>query len=471
MKKIRNITILLLISALAGYLLLVLVYAIPQNRIIIGCANSVSVFEREDLDEKIFGYPNSNIDVYTDGAMFNTALFDNGESPFKRAVACYQYRYDDKSPEQGFREFFYENKTYSEMSYTRYWHGFLIFLRPLLMFFNYSDIRVINQLMQTLLLCLVVGLFVRRRMYVQTIPVILTYFYLQPLTLGMCLQYSTIYYIAFGGLALLTAAYDKIREKDLFVEFFCLAGILTSYFDLLTYPMFVAGFLLAGFLLLILDEKRRAYDTLRSGDVEAVFYTGSSDDESFYGTKNLFIKIVLFSIAWGVGYIGMWVLKWIISVPFFGLKSIADAINQVKFRSGVIGTETFSYGEILKYNFFMYKNSIYRIVPILYLLLVIILVMYNVVRYNRRFTLKLENCFLYLVIMAIPFVWFFVAKEHSSVHAFMTHKNFAISFMGMFCICSEIITDNKASKDSSLSGSGSLENSDGSSDSDPGEWI
>ena len=46
------------------------------------------------------------------------------------------------------------NTSYYE--YFRYWHGYMIFLRPLLVFFNYSEIRVILVLVITLLAILLV---------------------------------------------------------------------------------------------------------------------------------------------------------------------------------------------------------------------------------------------------------------------------------------------------------------------------
>ncbi|MCR4923464.1 MAG: hypothetical protein K5931_05585 [Lachnospiraceae bacterium] len=425
--KIKNLILLVLISVLAGYLLLVLVYAIPQKSLILACANSVSVFENEELGERITGYPNSSVDVYTDGSMFNTALFDNEESPFRKAVACHQYGYKDKSPEQAFRAYFYEETPDYEADYTRYWHGFLVFLKPLLLFFNYSDIRVINALLQTGLLCLIIVLFSKRKLYMEMGALLITYLFLTPYTLGLCLQYSSVFYIGFTGLLLLTAFYEKIRDKGLFLELFALLGMLTSYMDLLTYPVFTLGIPLTGYVILYSFYER--------------------DKESFF--EKPYIKVLCFSASWAFGYIGMWAGKWLISIPFYGMESLLDTFLQVKKRSVGNEEELISYFDTLGNNFFMYKNSIYILLLVLYLLCIFVLLMYNRHKKKAAFKPKLSVLLSYVIIMLIPFGWMLVTKEHAMVHSFMTHKNLTVSVFALLCLIktplSELLDSRKES--------------------------
>ncbi|MCR4740138.1 MAG: hypothetical protein K5886_07745 [Lachnospiraceae bacterium] len=428
--KIKNIILLILISVLAGYLLLVAVYAIPQRFIYKGCANSVSVFEREDLEEKLFGYPDSTVDVYTDGAMFNTALFDSDESPFIKAVACHQYGYRDKSPEQAFRAFFYEEDPDHVVTYTRYWHGFLIVLRPLLLFFNYSDIRVINQLLQVVLLCLILIAMSERGLRLQMIPVILVYFYLMPYTLSLCLQYSAVYYIGFGILFVLLCFYEKLSERERFTELFVLCGILTSYFDLLTYPAFALGIPLAGFFML---EFTKGHSLMLPQRVAA---TQTPAGDTALGT---FIRVICLSLSFGVGYIGMWAGKWILSVFFFGTESLRETVDQIRFRSAGEAGSTYSYIDTVTNNFFMYKNTIYRILPLLYLLCIVLVIIYNIMKYKRFPVIRMSYAAAFVPVMLIPFAWMFVAKEHSYVHAFMTYRNLTVALFGLMLFLSLLV--------------------------------
>ncbi|MCR5357185.1 MAG: hypothetical protein K6E63_07250, partial [Lachnospiraceae bacterium] len=279
-----HMLILLICSVAAGYLLLVLVYCIPQGRLK-GLGNSVAAIrkEDEDLSEEIFGYPGSRLDVFTDGAMLNTASHTCDESPFRRAIACHQYIYNGRSPAQAFIDYYSEVEPDGENVYVRYWHGFLIVLKPLLLFFGYSDIRILNHMGQLLLVFLTLYALIRKKLARFIPAVLMMYFFLTPIVMPMALQYSTCFYIGFGSLAGLILLYDRIKDKDLLFCYFMLTGILTSYMDLLTYPMFTLGLPVLGLLILIGNDETPA-------DFPAAFK-----------------KFAACGISWFLGYALMWV--------------------------------------------------------------------------------------------------------------------------------------------------------------------
>ena len=49
------------------------------------------------------------------------------------------------------------------VDYARYWHGYLLFLKPLLLFFSLSDIRMMNAALQLILAAGVLLLAFRKR--------------------------------------------------------------------------------------------------------------------------------------------------------------------------------------------------------------------------------------------------------------------------------------------------------------------
>ena len=187
----------LAISVMTGYILLVLVSMIPSSSVLMGCANSISTFQQEGTYPIIInGYPNSQLDNYTDGAMFNNIIYSGEESPFVRAAACFQYRYEDKNPMESFMSYLWMEEEYSVVSYSRYWNGFLIILKPLLIFMNYTDIRVLNGLFQTLLMASIIWQLVKKGIERYILPLLLAVLYLNPMILAMSLQYSSVYNIA-----------------------------------------------------------------------------------------------------------------------------------------------------------------------------------------------------------------------------------------------------------------------------------
>lgn len=57
------------------------------------------------------------------------------------------------------------------------------------------------------------------------------------------------------------------------------------------------------------------------------------------------------TIAWGIGYVGMWMGKWVIASLFTDENIIYDAVKQIKFRSGnTYKEETYTYIGTIKNN-------------------------------------------------------------------------------------------------------------------------
>lgn len=417
-KSIFHLFIILAASVLIGYLLLVMVFCIPQSRIFTGLANSVPVLQRDDLEEKIFGYPSSRLDVFTDGAMLNAALHSNEESPFKRAAACYQYVYDDLSRADAFIAYFEPREPDGSISYVRYWHGILVILKPLFLFFNYSDIRMFNAIGQLALICFTVYAFAARKLSRYIPAVFITYFFLMPFTLPMSIQYSSVFYIGFGVLSVLVMFYDRIAVKDRLLTFFLITGILTSYFDLLTYPVFTLGLPLTGLLIL-------------SRDLEQ-----NNEDGAEGGSKARFKTFIFCGISWFFGYAGMWAGKIVTALPFFGTGALTEALNSAGKRSASgAADEGISYADALASNFFMYKNNVFKLCLIIYTLAVIVIIAYKI--FKNKADLSLRQVPMFLCVIAIPFVWYFVTTEHAQVHAFMTYKDLTVA---VFAYCAGIVS-------------------------------
>lgn len=95
-----------------------------------------------------------------------------------------------------------------EISYGRYWHGYLIVLKTLLLFLNVSEIRMLNLILQGTLFCILLYLVRKRIGAVYQIPLLLMEAVLNPIVLPLSLQFSWVYYIG-----ILSAIVFLIREK------------------------------------------------------------------------------------------------------------------------------------------------------------------------------------------------------------------------------------------------------------------
>lgn len=412
-KNIIRSIIILFMAILLGFLLLIISYLIPFHRILLGCANSINTFVEEgSYPLTVEGYENSKLDNYSDGAMFNFAIYHGDESTVEKAVMNYWYTYQDKNPMESFISYLWEEDGYSVQSYSRYWHGFLVYLKPLLLFFDYTDIRLINGLFQILMICLISWQLGQKRLGKYSIPLCLTYFFLSPVALMHSLQYSAVMNVALFSTFMMLAFEETLSRNNWYLEAFLITGILTSYLDMLTYPLFSLGMPLVYFIIV----RIRRQDT----------------------NKNLLLSVITHSISWAVGYIGMWAGKWLISMLYAGKQELDSALNTIAYRSvgGLEETEN-SVLTVIQNNLIMYDKPLYKAILLTVVLFCVFMVAYSC--YKRKDTSHLLSSLLrlvpFLLIFVMPFGWYVVTANHAAIHTWFTCKTLGVSLLAFFsCI-------------------------------------
>jgi len=133
--------ILLVIGIMTGYLMLMVVYLLPVGKMQENLSKSIDILTVEQEYHRVIpGYNSTQLDNYTDSWMIGNAVYDNDLPIWKRALTCTSADYGD-GPLNGLVHYLEEPDGYKEVEYTRYWHGYLIILKPLLLFFSYADLR------------------------------------------------------------------------------------------------------------------------------------------------------------------------------------------------------------------------------------------------------------------------------------------------------------------------------------------
>ena len=193
---------LLLLFSVIGFALVAGAYAIPDERILYNASDStdflVSAYMYKDMEW--MNWP----DYYTDMVMLNVASYsDDSKSVFTRAIENEKIGYTSENsyPFEIVRwlsertPVFKTWYTYSEMeaeyepcSYGKYWNGYVILLRPLLLFFNMRQIYkiVYGALIAFFAITLIVLLVNDRRF---AVPYALAFLTLRPFT-KFCLTYA-----------------------------------------------------------------------------------------------------------------------------------------------------------------------------------------------------------------------------------------------------------------------------------------
>lgn len=409
-KYLMHCFCILLLSACLGSILLITAYSLPVAPMRENVARGTQVYNLEgNFPELAAGYRSTKLDNDTDATMLANAVYPVSnilKDAFSVPMIGYEGRNDRLYSLLDYVNHV-EGSTYTT-TYPRYWHGYLIFIKPLLLLFDFSDIRVLNMTLQFLIIGLCIFQMAKTKHY-SYVPAFFSLIIVwNPVTISLSLQNSTCFYITL--LTILYFLFTKKQTQTLKPKLpylFLLTGILTVYFDFLTYPLVSLGIP----LIILLNET----------------------DESL--TQNL-KTIIISSVFWGVGYIGMWIEKWLIASIILHKNIVADGISQFLLRSS---------SEIEGIAFTKW-DCINRQISVLlkwpYLLLFIGVLVFILVKNNKvilaYFKSKEELFYMlsrfvpYLIICTYPFIWYYIASNHCYANPKFTYRLLGITVFAGF---------------------------------------
>ena len=403
----------LITAVLLGIGLLYAAYTVPLDAINQNVRDSANLIHSEGTYPTLYSWATSRLDNYTDSLMLLEAADNTNATTLQRIINVYRGSIDNLDPAATLFEHYINNQEFdSKTEYARYWHGYLVVLKPLLRFLNYSDIRKLNALVQTACIFLVSLLLLQKKLKEFIFPFIVSFAMLTPSIMAKSMQYSSCFYITIlGMIALLLIPIHK-RSGVVFFVFFNI-GILTAYFDFLTYPITTFG--IPAILYLVLH---------------------SSDE-----LKQRLVGIIINGIFWAAGYIGMWVSKWLVVQALTESDFLASVFSQIAFRiNGSVNFVSTSLDDVLISNYTAFFTT-----PVT--LIVIILFAVLIIRIKRSHILNasaiVDTLLPYVVIGIIPVAWYTFAKNHSAIHFWFTNKSCIVTVMALLFALSDVVRQNK----------------------------
>ena len=405
MKKVCKAIVLIVISAVLGTLALTIVYLLPTEYMKNHVESSIEIFYQEETyPQQVAGYKMSQLDNETDAIMLLNAIYERKEeeTPLKSAMRV--PRIDFENDYSGRNELvswlWLKKEPESVTGYARYWHGYLLFLKPLLLLLDYADIRILNMIIQLFLLAFLIISMVEKGYKREIIPLLTAIAVINPVAIAMSLQFSSIYYIVFFSLLFLcNHDIDDLMQKDFII--FTVLGIVTVFFDFLTYPMAVFG--MAAVFMLVKREKQ--------GD-----------------WKNDILLLVKWGFFWGIGYAGMWSCKWLISSLILHENIIYEVLKQASVHTSdvVILDEHYNLIQIVWRNIKVFAKW-----P--YFLLGIGLIIYGLKQQIRLELRKWKNIIPFIVIAVLPILWLMILKSHSGFLYWYTYRGLMVTIFAILC--------------------------------------
>ena len=374
---------------------------IPSNLLKNNVGKSLNVLKKEGAFHEVISGINYKLDNYTDALMINTAYCIDNEEPFNSILLArrnYQSDRDDiKLVEVDSEntilnlELTLNNENTEYYEYSRYWHGYLIYLRPLLLITDYVGIRIILVTLINILFIITTYLIYNKINLKCALAFFISMIASSIYLIGLSMQYSSVFIIFLCACIYILKNNKKIR--DIKILFF-ITGALTSFMDLLTCPIltFCIPFII--------------YITMNRKD-----------------NKENFKQMIKLGMFWVLGYCIIWISKWIITDILCGTNTIFSAKQGILRHSS--GQNNFSVGILDAIT----KNIGY----VRYFLIVPIILLVEINFIDKKYINK-ELCkenFIYILIGIIPFLWYAFIKNHSYVHARFTYKDLSIT---IFCI-------------------------------------
>lgn len=405
-KLIKGLIILVAGVAL-GYLALVLVYLLPTDVMEQNVRESKEMFAAEEISPLLIdGYDTTRLDNYSDGLILNSAIYNGKESVFEKAAAIFQYRYGNEDYYHSLLKYLDEVEGLGVASYERDWHGYLVYVKPLLLFMNYADIRLLNMTMQILIVGILIYSMYQFGISKYIPAFIMSLIFLTWGILYYSIEYSAMFYVFMIASVLAIRKNGSLIKRQHIPEFFLIIGMIVSYIDVLTYPILTIGIPLT--YLFILNE------------------------EWSESIGRIIAHIATASFWWIFGYGGMWTGKWIIAS--FVLKSnvIKEAVLMALYRMSQTSGESgalveFTSAEVFAKNFGVFIKPAYVIAVLAFLIWLIVRMSTNGTVFSTKRIVP------NIIIAMMPVVWYLALGNHSYIHYWMTHRDIALI---VFAICS-----------------------------------
>lgn len=394
--------------SIIGAFLLLLAFLIPINNIDENVKVSAEYLATKEMYPHVYEWCTSRLDLSTDSIMLLKASDNTNDTLINKIMNVYSGKINGDMQYNTLINKYINDMEFDEISsYARYWHGYLVILKPLLYFFNYEEIITINGITQVILCLLIIVLFYIKEMKKYIIPYVISLLLIMPICIAKCLQFSSCFYIFNIITLLLLVAYWKNSKKN-YLLIFLISGVLTSYFDFFTYPISTLGVPLVVYL--IIDSKEK---------------------------KDVLLDGIKATLIWLFGYATMWFNKWLFASVLTKNNIIMDAINTILFRTQSIkideGEKASRISSIIK-NINSFFNTPFKYILVLF----VIIVVYSIIKNKKE--IDMYRAVTFLSISLMPIFWYIVVANHSYIHSYFTNKSLIVT---VFSIMSLLIYTNE----------------------------
>ena len=282
-------------------------------------------------------------------------------------------------------------------NYGRYWHGYLIFLRPLLLIFNIKQIRYLLLFLYIILFIELIKLlykkFDKNVSLIYSLTLICSGYFSASYLIGN----SSVFLIMMISSIILLKYENKIKNVGLYIF---INGCLTSFFDYLTVPLITLCLPISIYILKLMKEKK--------------------------DWKYCIKVLIKNSIIWSIGYISVWIFKWV----QYDL-TINDSYNMLSIGFGQVFFRMKRVNEAVGIDV-SYISIIIKIISKSLLYTIFSIIILFVINKFKPIIKKLnKNVIPFLLLSFYPIIWFIILANHTILHAHFVYRHSLIFMLGI----------------------------------------
>ena len=403
------------VTVFACLLFMMISACIPQELIESHGKETAEYFYEEPLFDIVADeLQNFKKDNYADCITAGIAYHMHGENPYTAVIRA-DY---NREPFENVNESFYDEvqgEKVAKEDYSRYWHGSAAVVRILYLFMSIKEMRYAMVLTGLVMNLAAVITLVRKRQAAAGIIYAISFLAVNGVFALECMEYAFIF-------LLLPVSIFAITDKRIYTDetkaqlTFMVIGMLTAFFDFLT------------------------TETLTFTVPFVIYYILLQSDRQDSKIKQIRIKddiILMFrhGIVWGIGYLGMFLIKWMLATVTLGKDALMTAVDSAMERvNGEVSLTLEMAGEkanllqriqgILVRNFgcLYWSNGEIKSGAVVGISICVLALIALFLYLARKESEDRNKWVVLMLVGSVPFIRFMILSNHAYVHYFFTYR-------------------------------------------------
>lgn len=392
--------------------LLVLTSMIPNEKIGENMLESAWYFSgRQPFETTESGRLCSTSDNYADAILLNIMWNIKNEDPFISSLDTKYYDGGEQGVNYGFYRTLYGDSP--NVDYTRYWHGSVIFLRPLMLVTDIVGIKAAGLGAVLILLAVNIALLIRKKHYHIAAGLAFAMVCVQIWNIGLSLEYIPVFLVCLGicPLFILSARSGDDRLMLLSV----ISGAMTAFFDFLTVETIT---ILIPLIIVML---------IRYDDPEPP----KLKENIAFSAKCL--------LGWGIAYLMTFLVKWTAASAATGENKFITAIFSAEERfvgeaESITGIRLVITSVLANLSVIFGGSERVEAVNVIVGIAVTAAIFAGLLIITGKGRGKSDIIVPLGILGAVPFLRFMVLGNHSYLHEFFTYRALSAAALAMFGI-------------------------------------